>query len=314
MGNNSWVFVFPGQGSQKIGMGLDLAALYPTAREIFTQADTLLGYPLSEIAWHGPEETLNNTAYTQPALFTHSIASLRVLQELLPDLRPQFVAGHSMGQISALVASGSLSFLDGLNLVRLRGHLMQKAGEDMPGSMVAVLGLNIPTIEAICAEVSTPIEIVQVANDNCPGQVVISGANAAIDRAIPLLQLAGARRAVRLPVSIASHSTLMHQAQQGFSIAVDAAPLLDPEITIIGNVTAQPLHTSRSVRQDLKNQLTYRVRWTESIQYIGAQNAHHYVEIGTGSVLSGLIKRIDQDAQVYTLGTPDDINKLQSAF
>jgi len=303
-------YVFPGQGSQAVGLGLDLAEAYPIAKETYQQADHILGFPLSQIAWQGPEDLLTDTVNTQPALLVHSVASLRVLQETLPDLHPAYVAGHSMGEISALVAAEALSFEDALRLARIRGELMKRAGEQTPGGMAAILGLDIPTLDQICRQASQQDEIVQVANDNCPSQVVISGTSAALDRAILLAQQAGARRAIRLPISIASHSPLMQNAQSDFNAAVDATPMRTPKYPIIGNVTASPLDSAEAIRNDLQAQLTNRVRWTESIGFLLQQGATHFVELGSGSVLTGLIKRIDRQAVGITLGHPQDFTSL----
>jgi [acyl-carrier-protein] S-malonyltransferase len=262
------------------------------------------------MTWEGPEDQLNDTLNTQPALLMHSAAALRVLQELIPGFRPAFVAGHSMGELSALMAAGVLSFTEALKLARQRGKYMKQAGEQSPGGMAAILGLDIPTLDKLCGEASAANEIVQVANDNCPGQVVISGASAALERAMALAQKAGARRAVRLAVSIAAHSPLMIHAQAGFTEAVEAAPIGRPVIPIIGNVTATPLTTVDQIRSDLEAQLTHRVRWTESIQYMTAHGVTTFLEIGSGTVLAGLIKRISKDAQAISLGSSVDFEKL----
>jgi len=240
----------------------------------------------------------------------HSVAVLRVFQELHPGFQPACVAGHSMGELSALVAAGTLPFSDALSLVRVRGESMKHAGQVSPGGMAAILGLDIPALEELCAQASTADEIVQVANDNCPGQVVISGANAALDRVLPLIQQAGARRAVRLAVSIAAHSPLMRHAQETFNQGVNAAPIADPIVPLIGNVTALPLKNKTEIRKDLQDQLTHRVRWTETIQWMSAQNVTTYIEMGSGSVLTGLVKRIDRQANCFALGTPEDFEKL----
>ncbi len=310
MNDRKIAFVFPGQGSQYVGMGQALAQAFPAADEIFKQADEMLRFPLSQIAWHGPEECLNDTINTQPALFTHSIAVLEVLRTSSHELLPAFVAGHSMGELSALVAAGALSFKEGLGLVRARGELMKRSGEQSPGGMAAVLGLDIAKIDELCQAASTESEIVQVANDNCPGQVVISGADAALVRLTPLLEQAGARRVLRLAVSIAAHSPYMAYAQQDFNQSVAATSIKIPLIPIIGNVTASPLLDSAIIREDLQNQLTRRVRWTESIQYLLSQGVTEFYEIGAGSVLCGLIKRIDRSVVAIPLGTPDDLNHL----
>lgn len=303
-------FVFPGQGSQVLGMGKDLAGAYPVAAEIFAQADQILGFGLTQIAWQGPEEILNDTLNTQPALLTHSVAALRVFQLKNPGFQPAFVAGHSMGELSALVACGTLPFADALILARERGRLMKQAGEVNPGGMAAILGLDIPALEAICSEASAADEIVQVANDNCPGQVVISGASAALDRAVAAAQKAGARRAMRLAVSIAAHSPLMAHAQDAFNQAVNAAPFVEPALPLVGNVSASPLVSAEAIRADLQGQLNSRVRWTESIQWMAAQGVTTFVEMGSGTVLGGLIKRIARDTLSLAAGTSADFGKI----
>lgn len=303
-------FLFPGQGSQSVGMGQDLAKAYPTAADIFAQADEILKFPLSKLMWEGPEAQLNETASTQPALFVHSVAALRVFQEQNPTFMPDFVAGHSLGELSALVAAEALSFSTGLALVRRRGELMKAAGEASPGGMAAILGLDIPTVEELCQQATKEGEVIQIANDNCPGQVVISGDEKAMERAMPLAEQAGARRVVRLAVSIAAHSPLMAHAQAAFNQAVDTASIGEPETKIVGNVNAKPLHSANEIEADLRAQLTSPVRWTESMQYLLAQGVTHFVEVGTGNVLSGLIRRIERSAERFTLGTPDDFKKL----
>lgn len=305
-------FLFPGQGSQSVGMGQQLAAVYPLANQTFMDADRLLGYSLSTISWSGPDEQLNDTINTQPALFVHSIAALRVIQEKYPDLHPAFVAGHSMGELSALVSVGSLNFEEGLLLVRKRGELMKQAGEKSPGGMAAILGLDIDTLEKICSAASKDTEIVQIANDNCPGQVVISGASAALERAMQSSKDAGARRAVRLAVSIAAHSPLMVHAQDSFNQAVDSVQFTDPTIPIIGNVSALPLLKVEDIRKDLQAQLNSRVRWTETIQLLLSKGVSTFIEIGNNSVLVGLLKRIDRKARGYSIRNPEDLEILST--
>jgi [acyl-carrier-protein] S-malonyltransferase len=269
-----------------------------------------LGIPLSHLAWDGPEAQLNDTINTQPALLVHSVAVLRVVQELYPDFRPALVAGHSMGELSALVAAGALSFLEALKLVRRRGELMKQAGDASPGGMAAVIGLDIPTLEEICQQASREDEIVQVANDNCPGQVVISGNTDALERAMMMATETKALKVVRLAISIAAHSPMMTHAQAEFNRAVDQAPISDPDIPMVGNVTATPLRDAAAIRADLKAQLTSRVRWTETIQHMLDQGIDTFIELGSGEVLTGLIKRINRKARRITLGKPGDFDQL----
>lgn len=307
-------FLFPGQGSQAIGMGQQLAEKYPLANQTYNNADRLLGFPLSKLSWSGPEEDLNDTINTQPALFVHSIATLRIIQENFPNLHPKFVAGHSMGELSALSSAGSMNFEEGLLLVRRRGELMKQAGEKSPGGMAAILGLDIDTLEKICLAASDENEIVQIANDNCPGQVVISGASAALDRAIEAAREAGAKRAVRLAISIAAHSPLMVHAQDSFNKAVDSVEFKDPSIPIIGNVSASPMLNVSDIRLDLQAQLNSRVRWTETIQYMLSGGIKTFIEIGSNSVLTGLLKRIDRNARGFSIGNPEDLENFSKSF
>ena len=304
-------FVFPGQGSQAVGMGKALAERYPIARQTFEEADEILGFALSKIAWEGPAEMLNETRYTQPALVVHSIAALRVFKEEFPDFKPAFMAGHSLGELSALIAAASIPFADGVRLAKLRGEVMAEAGRQSPGGMAAILGLDIPAVEKICAEASVNDEKVVVANDNCPGQVVISGAKAAVERAIELATEAGARRVVPLAVSVAAHSHLMKPAQARFNQALSEAPIAPPQVTVVGNISAAPLRTADDVRADLSAQLTGRVRWTESVQFMLARGVENFVEMGTGNVLSGLIKRINRKTKRFTFGEPDDVEAFR---
>lgn len=303
-------FVFPGQGSQTVGMGKDLAVKFPIAKEIFDEADSALGFPFSQLMWDGPDTELNETINTQPALYVHSIAAYRVFSLLHPEFKPVAVAGHSLGELSALTASGALSFSDGLRLVRTRGELMKRAGELNPGGMAAVLGVDIPTLDKVCTEASTTAEFVQVANDNCPGQVVISGHKPALERAIAGAKSAGAKRALPLPVSIAAHSPLMDSIQNEWNAAVEACMMRDPNIPVISNVHAKAMTVADELRADIKGQMQSRVRWTESVQMMLGSGIQTYVEAGRGEVLLGLIKRIEASTTRFPLGDPNDFQAL----
>jgi [acyl-carrier-protein] S-malonyltransferase len=304
-------FVFPGQGSQTVGMGRALSESESEAAAVFQQADQILGLPLSRICFEGPASELDQTHITQPALFTHSTAVLHVLQKRFPELSPACAAGHSLGQFSALVAAGSLSFADGLRLVRARGLAMKRAGERSRGGMAAVLGLEVEAVEAACRQASESTgAVVQVANDNCPGQVVISGAEAGLAAAVPLLEQAGARKVVRLAVSIAAHSALMQAAQEEFQRALDAADLFAPRLPVWGNVSAAPLRTREQIQADLAAQLTSRVRWTETIRGLVTAGITHFIELGPGDVLTGLLRRIERSATGIPVGDPPGLARL----
>ncbi len=309
-------FVFPGQGSQFVGMGKALYAQYRVARQTFDEADGLLGFDLARLCFEGPQEALNDTANTQPALYVAGIAALRVLYEtaLGESFSPAYVAGHSLGELTALTAAGAMSFSDGLRLVRRRGELMRDADQHSPGGMVALLGLSIEQVEAICAQARGEAqgELV-VANDNCPGQVVIAGSEAALEAAMRRASEAGARRVVRLPVSIAAHSPLMARAAEEFRTALEATPFYPPRIPVIGNTQATPLTTVEAIRHELSNQLTARVRWTESVQAMVAAGVRTFIELGSQDVLKGLIRRIARDVTVQVVDSPDGIEALSSA-
>jgi [acyl-carrier-protein] S-malonyltransferase len=292
MSQEAVAFIFPGQGSQFVGMGRELAT-FPEAQQVFAQADEVLGFSLSRLCFDGPEAELNDTINTQPAIVTHSVATLRVI-EARTDFQERLalVAGHSLGEFSALVCAGSLSFPDALKLVRERGRLMKLAGEQHPGAMAAILGLDRATVETVCSEAAQATEQpVQVANDNCPGQIVISGDKTALDKAA---ELARAQRGkVRpLAVSIAAHSALMTGAAHEFRTALELAQWAEPRVPVIANATARPAWR-QSVVDLLVAQLTSPVRWTESVQFMIGKGVTHFVEVGPKDVLCGLIKRID---------------------
>lgn len=306
-------FVFPGQGSQFVGMGLELAQSEEVAAQLFEEADSILGFPLSQLCWHGPATELNATVNTQPALLTHSVAVLRVLQIRRPDLRPRWTAGHSVGEFAALVAAEALTYGDALRLVRERGQAMSEAGELHPGGMAAVLGLSPEAVEQVCADVRRETGLVlQVANDNCPGQVVVSGDEAALALAADRLKASGARKVIRLAVSIAAHSALMVAAQARFRRALDATSFSQPATPIIGNVSAAPLHSVDDIRAELSAQLISQVRWTESVRTLARLGATSVLELGSGSVLTGLVGRIDPNLYVVAVDAPRTLGQLPS--
>jgi [acyl-carrier-protein] S-malonyltransferase len=294
-------FVFPGQGSQYVGMGQDLYETYPEARALFDEADRILDFPLSKLCFEGPKEKLGDTINTQPALLTVSVALLWLLE--LDQLSPATVAGHSMGEYTALVAAGALDFADGLKLVRERGRVMKETGEQNPGGMAAVLGLEAETLDEICQMASRETGgIVQLANYNSPGQIVISGHKEALGRAMELAGERGARRVIPLAVSIASHSPLMQRAAESFASIVAQVDFHQPRVPIVANVTAAPITTVTEIRKELVEQLTSMVRWVDSIQYMIAQGVTTFVEIGPKNVLTGLIRRIDKSVRTVNVG------------
>jgi [acyl-carrier-protein] S-malonyltransferase len=292
-------------------MGRTLAQTYPRAAEVFHRADAVLGMAFSKLCWEGPEETLNDTLHTQPALLAHSVAVLETVRALFPGLSPAFTAGHSLGQFSALVASGSLDFTTALRLVRRRGELMKEAGTLSPGGMAAVLGLDVDGVDQACQEATRESGgVVQVANDNCPGQVVISGDEVALEVASQKVADRGARKVVRLAVSIAAHSALMEPAQERFKQALAEAGFTRPIVPVVGNVSGSALHSIQEIQADLAAQLTSRVRWTESIRHLIDAGINTFIELGTGSVLSGLVRRIDRSVASLSVGEPESIALL----
>lgn len=288
-------FVFPGQGSQGVGMGKSIADAYPAALRTYEEADDILQTNFSDLIFDGPEEELNDTYNTQAALFVVSIATLRALQGEMGMVTPGYAAGHSLGEFTALVSAGALGFEDGLRLVRERGRLMKVAGEENPGGMGAFLGLDVDTARDICADAGKETgEHLVIANDNCPGQVVISGGATAVDRALALGKNAGAKRALWLALSVAAHSPLMESAAAAFKEELRKIDFQPPAFPVYGNVSAAPLHTPEDIIAELEAQIVKPVRWNESVQAMIADGAQTFVEIGAGDVLSGLIRRIDR--------------------
>lgn len=284
-------WVFPGQGSQAIGMGRDVYERSAAARAVFDEANDVLGFALSQLCFDGPAETLTQTENAQPALLTTSIALLRAAQDRgdAASALPIYMAGHSLGEYSALVAAGSLQFADALRLVRRRGELMAGASE---GTMAAIIGLDLPALQAVCQEVSAE-DVVVVANENSPGQLVISGSSTGVERAMALAKERGAKRALPLNVSAAFHSPLMEQAAQGLATAVaQIEQIARPHVPVISNVTAEPLTDPAAIRAELVAQVTAPVRWIASVERMVADGVTQIVEIGPGAVLTGLAKRI----------------------
>jgi len=292
-------------------MGRDLAERFPEARAVFEEADDVLGLALSRIMWEGPEEELTATLNAQPAILTHSVAVYRVVASRLEDVA--FAAGHSLGEFSAYVAAGALRFDDAVRTVRLRGELMYRSGEARPGTMAAILGLDDAAVEAVCRDASTETEVCVPANYNSPGQLVISGDVRAVERAVELAKAAGARRAVQLNVSGAFHSPLMAVAESGLAERLGEVALERPAFPVVSNVTAGPVDDAATARRLLIQQLTSPVRWTSCMRTILDAGVNRFFELGPGSVLSGLLKRIDRGAEAVTLGTADEIEAfLQS--
>lgn len=288
-------------------MGLDLYQNTSEARAVFDQADEQLGFTLSTLCFEGPEEKLTDTVNQQPALFVTSLAMWQRLQSHGWEM-PAYMAGHSLGELSALTAANALTFADGLRLVRQRGKLMAAAGEREPGAMAAILALDLPTVNEICQQASEESgRSVQVANDNCPGQVVISGDEAALTRAMALAEAAKARKVVKLPITIAAHSKLMASAAEAFAQAVDETPIQPPSVPVMGNVTAQPLTTPEQIRHELKAQLTSGVAWTASMNYLLAQEVESFVEVGPGDTLLSFMKRINRKAKRVKLTFGDNL-------
>lgn len=301
--SSSLAFVFPGQGSQSVGMLAELGEQHALIRDTFAEASQALGYDLWSLIQQGPAEQLNQTDRTQPAILAASIALWRLWQAE-GGARPAFVAGHSLGEYSALVAAGSLGFADAVRLVELRGQLMQQAVPAGQGGMAAILGLDDDTVRAACAEAEQG-EVVSAVNFNAPGQVVIAGAAAAVERAIETCKARGAKRAMALPVSVPSHCALMRPAAERFAEALSAVVWQVPQIALVQNVSAAVPADLEVLRQDLLQQLYSPVRWVESIAWLAAQGVTELVECGPGKVLSGLNKRCAKGVNTHNLDTPD---------
>ncbi|MGH7725752.1 MAG: ACP S-malonyltransferase [Candidatus Eiseniibacteriota bacterium] len=306
-------FLFPGQGSQAVGMGRSFAETHAEARSVFDEADRVLGFALSRIMWEGPEDVLKATENAQPALLVHSVAALRVVTAR--GLSPSYAAGHSLGEYSAHVAAGSLSFVDALSLVRRRGELMAEAGRAESGTMAAILGLDGDEVEAACAAVREAGDgTVVAANFNSPGQVVISGEIAAVEAAMAACKERGAKRAIRLPVSGAFHSPLMGPATEGLRAALAKVDVRDAAIPVIANVDAQPVSDADEIKDRLGRQLLGAVRWEESMRNLVTSGVGAFVELGSGKVLRGLLKQIAPDAKSANVDDAASLDETLTAI
>ncbi|HEY8849437.1 MAG TPA: ACP S-malonyltransferase [Thermoanaerobaculia bacterium] len=301
-------FVFPGQGSQYAGMGRDVAEKYPAARRVFDEIDAAVGFPLSKVCFEGPEEQLKLTAITQPAILAVSSAIYEVLEDY-GAIRRDLVAGHSLGEYSAIVSVGGLTPPEAAKIVHLRGRFMQEAVPVGTGAMAALIGPSVEDVASICDEAAQG-EVVSVANINAPGQIVIAGTKTAVDRAIDIAKKRGVRRAVLLPVSAPFHCALMKPAEEKLRPVLDGAPLKDLWMSLVSNVDASPIGTPTAVRNALLRQVASPVRWVEGIHKMIAMGVRHFVEVGPGSVLTGLIKRIDPSVELTNVSDVESIERF----
>ncbi|PQV57799.1 [acyl-carrier-protein] S-malonyltransferase [Defluviimonas denitrificans] len=300
-------FVFPGQGAQTVGMGRALAEAYPVARAVFDEVDAALGEKLSTLIWEGDQDTLTLTQNAQPALMATSIAAMRALEaEGIAVTSAAYVAGHSLGEYSALCAAGSLSLADTARLLRLRGQAMQQAVPVGVGAMAALLGLDFDTARAV-AEEAAEGEVCQAANDNDPAQVVVSGHKAAVERAVEIAKAKGAKRALLLPVSAPFHCALMEPAARVMAEALDDVEIHEPAVPLVANVRAEAVRNPALIRSLLVEQVTGSVRWRESVAWMAAKGVTEFWEIGAGKALSGMIRRIAKEAETRAVGTPEDV-------
>ncbi|MEO0816137.1 MAG: ACP S-malonyltransferase [Pseudomonadota bacterium] len=309
-------FIFPGQGSQFIGMGRDLAEAYHAAKAVFDEVDDTLDQDLSGLMWGGELEALTLTANTQPALMAHSVAAVRALEAAfdVPVTTAAFVAGHSLGEYSALAASGALSIADTARLLRIRGNAMQDAVPAGEGAMAALLGASIEQAEAACAAGRETGGVCEIANDNAPGQLVLSGSKAAIDAACVHAKDNGVKKAVPLAVSAPFHCSLMQPAAEAMADALADVSISAPSVPIVANVTTKPTTDPSEIRQHLIDQVTGRVRWTESVQFMVAEGVSTTGEAGAGKVLSVMQRRIEKSLNGQTLGTPEDLQAFASTL
>ncbi len=310
----SRAFIFPGQGAQTIGMGRALCDAYPAARAVFEEVDAALGERLSALIWDGDADALTLTQNAQPALMATSIAALRALEsEGVQVGAASFVAGHSLGEYSALTAAGSLSVSDAARLLRTRGLAMQSAVPVGMGAMAALLGLDLAAAREIAAEAAAEGGVCEAANDNDPGQVVISGSKEAIERAVEIAKARGAKRALLLPVSAPFHCSLMKPAAEVMAQALAEVEIKAPAVPLVANVRAQAVSDPAQIRTLLVEQVTGSVRWRESVEFMAAQGVTELWEIGAGKALSGMVRRIDRSLAVQNIGTPEDVAKVIAA-
>lgn len=305
-------FVFPGQGSQSVGMGKDLFDQSPDARRLFELADAKLGFPLSELIFEGPEDELKQTANTQPALLTTSVVMYEALAAR--GIKPDFVAGHSLGEYSALTAAGVLSFEDAVSIVRVRGEFMEQAVPGGQGAMAAVLGGEREGLEGLCAEISNGGHPVELANVNCPGQIVVSGSKEGVGQVVERVKEIGAKRAIPLEVSGPFHSSLMREAAERLSGKLDSVSFQDASVAVVANVTARPVQQSGEIKQLLVQQVYSPVLWSDSIAWLIEQGVDTFVELGPGSVLTGLIKKIDKTVALYNVKDLETLEKTIEAL
>ena len=304
-------FLFPGQGSQHPGMGCDLAENFPAARQVFDEADRALGFSLSKLCFEGPAEELQLTANTQPAILTVSVAAAAVLAE--KGVCPSYVAGHSLGEYSALVAARSMSLGAAVEIVRKRGHYMQEAVPVGVGAMAALLGMEPAAVDAVCAEAARR-EVVSAANINSPGQIVIAGNASAVGRAVDLAKTRGAKRAILLNVSAPFHCALMKPAADRLAIDLDAAEIREPAVPLVNNADAELVRSADAVRDGLKRQVTAPVRWAESMSRLFAEGVDLFVEVGPGKVLSGLMRQISRDTRCLHVEDAASLNEVLAAL
>ncbi len=304
-------FLFPGQGSQAPGMGRELIENFASAREVFEEADAALGFSLSKLCFEGPAEELQLTANTQPAILAVSVAAARVLEEKC--VRPDYVAGHSLGEYSALVTTGALKLSDALRLVRKRGEYMQEAVPVGQGAMAALLGLEAGVVDEICREAAGD-EVVSPANLNSPAQIVIAGHRDAVERALNLAKARGARHAVLLHVSAPFHCSLMKPAAERLARDLDEVTILDPQVPLVNNADAAIIRSAEAVRDGLKRQVTSPVRWTDSMRLLRKEGVDLFIEVGPGKVLSGLMRQIDREARVWRAGDLDSLEEVAGAL